>query len=117
MEGSGEMGKLLRLQYMPLRRWRMGWSGAGTVKNSVMVLRFALGYSDSLIRNCYGFLLLDSVFGRGWSLARNRAPGNGYRGSLHCAPPDFLWRPVALMICMWLSLRRAAHVDVASNAK
>jgi hypothetical protein len=37
--------------------------------------------------------------------------------TLHCAPPDFLWRPVALMICMQLSLRRAAHVVVASSAK
>ena len=40
------------------------------------------------------------------------------RRSLHYAPPPgFLWRPVALMICMRLSLRRAAHVDVASSAK
>jgi hypothetical protein len=39
------------------------------------------------------------------------------RRSLHYAPPDLLWRPVALMICMRLSLRRAAHVDVASSAK
>jgi hypothetical protein len=37
--------------------------------------------------------------------------------SLHYAPPDFLSRPVALGICMRLSLRRAAHVDVASSAK
>jgi hypothetical protein len=39
------------------------------------------------------------------------------RRSLHSAPPDFLWRPVALMICMRLSLRRAANVVVASIAK
>jgi hypothetical protein len=39
------------------------------------------------------------------------------RRSLHYAPPDFLWRPVALRICMRLSLRRAAHVDVVSSAK
>ena len=32
-------------------------------------------------------------------------------------PPDFLSRPVALMTCMRLSLRRAAHVVVASSAK
>jgi hypothetical protein len=36
---------------------------------------------------------------------------------IHYAPPDFLSRPVALMIYMRLSLRRAAHVDVASSAK
>ena len=39
------------------------------------------------------------------------------RRSLDCAPPDFLSRPVALRICMRLSLRRAAHVVVASSAK
>jgi hypothetical protein len=39
------------------------------------------------------------------------------RRSLHCAPPDFLLRPVVLGICMRLSLRRAAHVAVASSAK
>jgi hypothetical protein len=39
------------------------------------------------------------------------------RRSLRRAPPDFLWRPVALGIYMRLSLRRAAHVDVASSAK
>jgi hypothetical protein len=39
------------------------------------------------------------------------------RRSLHCAPPDFLWRAVALIICMRLSLQRAAHVFVASSAK
>jgi hypothetical protein len=39
------------------------------------------------------------------------------RRSLHYAPPDFLSRPVALGICMRLSLRRAAHVVVASSAK
>ena len=32
-------------------------------------------------------------------------------------PPDFLLRPVVLMICMRLSLRRAAHVVVVSTAK
>jgi hypothetical protein len=32
-------------------------------------------------------------------------------------PPDFLWRPVALMDFMRLSLRRAAHVALASSAK
>jgi hypothetical protein len=32
-------------------------------------------------------------------------------------PPDFLSRPVALMIRMRLSLRRAAHVVMASSAK
>jgi hypothetical protein len=32
-------------------------------------------------------------------------------------PPDFLWRPVALMIYMRLSPRRAAHVLVAGSAK
>jgi hypothetical protein len=31
--------------------------------------------------------------------------------------PDFLWRPVALVICMRLSLWRAAHVVVAGSAK
>jgi hypothetical protein len=39
------------------------------------------------------------------------------RRSLHYAPPDFLSRFVALRICMRLSLRRAAQVDVASSAK
>jgi hypothetical protein len=39
------------------------------------------------------------------------------RRSLHYAPPDFLLRPVVLGICMRLSLRRAAHVVVASSAK
>jgi hypothetical protein len=43
--------------------------------------------------------------------------GASTQRSLHCAPPDFLCRPVALMICMRLSLRRAAHVVVASSAK
>ena len=43
-------------------------------------------------------------------MARNRR-------SLHFAAPDFLCRPVALMICIRLSLRRAAHVAVASSAK
>jgi hypothetical protein len=37
--------------------------------------------------------------------------------SLHCAPPDFLSRSVALMDCMRLSLKRAAHVVVAGSAK
>jgi hypothetical protein len=37
--------------------------------------------------------------------------------SLHCAPPVFLSRPVALMVYMRLSLRRAAHVVVASSEK
>jgi hypothetical protein len=32
-------------------------------------------------------------------------------------PPDFLLRPVALMICMRFSLRRAAHVVVASSCE
>jgi hypothetical protein len=32
-------------------------------------------------------------------------------------PPDFLSRPVVLMTCMRFSLRRAAHVVVASSAK
>jgi hypothetical protein len=50
-------------------------------------------------------------------MARNSGPGMGNRGSLHYAPPDFLWRAVALITCMRLSLRRAAHVDVASSAK
>jgi hypothetical protein len=37
---------------------------------------------------------------------------------LRCAPPpDFLSRTVALIDRMRLSLRRAAHVDVASSAK
>ena len=50
-------------------------------------------------------------------MARSSSQGKANRGSLHCAPPDFLWRPVASMICMLLSLRRAAHVVVASRAK
>ena len=37
--------------------------------------------------------------------------------SLHYAPPNFLSRVVALMICMGLSLPRAAHVVVSSSAK
>jgi hypothetical protein len=48
------------------------------------------------------------------SVCENRGKN---RRSLHYAPPDFLLRPVALMICMRLSLRRAAHVVVASCAK
>ena len=32
-------------------------------------------------------------------------------------PPNFLWSPVALMDFMRLSLRRAAHVALASSAK
>jgi hypothetical protein len=51
-----------------------------------------------------------------YALSKNipkKGPPN--RRSLHCAPPDFLWRPVALRICMRLSLRRAAQVDVASQ--
>jgi hypothetical protein len=52
----------------------------------------------------------------------NSKPGGLARGknrrSLHYAPPpDFLLRTVALMIFKRLSLRRAAHVDVASSAK
>ena len=43
--------------------------------------------------------------------------GRKNRRSLHYAPPDFLSRPVALMICMRLSLQRAAHAVVASSAK
>jgi hypothetical protein len=39
------------------------------------------------------------------------------RRSLHYAPPDFLWRPVVLSLCMRLSSLRAAHVVVASSAK
>jgi hypothetical protein len=39
------------------------------------------------------------------------------RKSLHYVPPDFLSRTVALGICMRLSLRRVAHVEVASSAK
>jgi hypothetical protein len=39
------------------------------------------------------------------------------RRSLHCAPPHFLSRAVALRICIRLSLRRAVYVDVASSAK
>jgi hypothetical protein len=50
-------------------------------------------------------------------VARSSAQGKANHRSLHCAPSDFLWRPVALMICMRLSLRRAAHVVVASRAK
>src|ERR1700761_7224980 len=37
--------------------------------------------------------------------------------SLHCAPPDFLWRVVALINTVRLSLRRAAYVAIASSAK
>jgi hypothetical protein len=37
--------------------------------------------------------------------------------SRHYAPPDFLWRLVALMNSMRLSLWRAARVVVASSAK
>jgi hypothetical protein len=36
--------------------------------------------------------------------------------ALRFAPPDFLSRPVDLTICIRLSLRRAAHVAVASSA-
>jgi hypothetical protein len=39
------------------------------------------------------------------------------RRSLHCAPPDFLSRTVALMYSVRLSLRRAAYVVVAGSAK
>jgi hypothetical protein len=38
-------------------------------------------------------------------------------GSLDFAPPDFLLRPVALINCVRLSLRRAANVVVVSSAK
>jgi hypothetical protein len=38
------------------------------------------------------------------------------RRSLHCAPPDFLSRLVALIVCLRLSLRRAANVVVAGSA-
>jgi hypothetical protein len=50
-------------------------------------------------------------------VARNGGYVKRDRRSLHRAPPDFLCRPVALMVCMRLSLRRAAHVAVASSAK
>jgi hypothetical protein len=48
------------------------------------------------------------------NISRGEPPN---RRSLHYAAPDFLWRAVALMICMRLSLRRAAHVLVARSAK
>ena len=35
------------------------------------------------------------------------------RRSLHYAPPDFLWRLVALAVTSWLSLRKAAYVGVS----
>jgi hypothetical protein len=36
--------------------------------------------------------------------------------SLHCATPDFLWRLVALMECMRLSLRKGAQVALSRAA-
>jgi hypothetical protein len=39
------------------------------------------------------------------------------RRSLHCAPPDFLSRSVALISIMRFSLRKTAYVVVASSAK
>jgi hypothetical protein len=35
---------------------------------------------------------------------------------LHCATPDFLWRLVALMECMRLSLRKGAQVALSRAA-
>jgi hypothetical protein len=51
-----------------------------------------------------------------WLSSTSAADGVNRR-SLHYAAPDFRWRPVALMICMQLSLWRAAHVAVVSSAK
>jgi hypothetical protein len=39
------------------------------------------------------------------------------RRSLHCAPPDFLLRVVALINCMRFPLRETASVALASAAK
>ena len=54
---------------------------------------------------------------RGENVTEGKASRGVNRRSLHCAPLDFLWRPVALMDFMRLSLRRAAHVALASSAK
>jgi hypothetical protein len=50
-------------------------------------------------------------------LKRVGAPRKRNRRSLHCAPPDFLSRTVALIDSVRLSLRRAAYVVVAEIAK
>ena len=42
--------------------------------------------------------------------------GEANSRSLHFAPPDFLWRLVASMNFMRLSLRKAAYVALSSAA-
>jgi hypothetical protein len=51
---------------------------------------------------------------RGWSPKRVRVRDERLWWGF---PPDFLWRAVALMDFMRLSLKRAAHVALASSAK
>jgi hypothetical protein len=41
---------------------------------------------------------------------------NENRRSLHSAPPDFLWKLVALVNIMRLSLKKGAHALVSSAA-
>jgi hypothetical protein len=47
---------------------------------------------------------------------RDRKRGRVNRRSLHSAPPDFLWRLLALASFMRLSLRKAAHAAMSSAA-
>jgi hypothetical protein len=60
-------------------------------------------------------LFLGNVFPAMHENISRRGPLN--RRSLHSAPPDFPWRPVAPMNCMRFSLRKTAHVVLASGAK
>jgi hypothetical protein len=57
-----------------------------------------------------GHQLKKSTSRRGPSFALNRR-------SLHCAPPDFLSRFVALINIMRFFLRKTAYVVVASSVK
>ena len=50
-------------------------------------------------------------------MARNGGQGIRNRRSLHCAPPDFLSRSVALISIVRFSLRKTAYVVVANSAK
>jgi hypothetical protein len=51
------------------------------------------------------------------TVEKHSQKGSSTQRSLHYAPPDFLSRLVALMICMRLSLWRAANEVVAGSAK
>jgi hypothetical protein len=80
-------------------------------------LRERVVAEQTIARGSLHFASVEMTKGRAALRERVVAEQTIARGSLHCAPPDFLSRSVALINFMRFSLRKTAHVVVASSAK